>query len=201
MKCRTIVVAAALVLASSPAAAQLYLFAGIGAANPKFSDEDFNLGVPRRSDTKDSTFHIGAGYRFSPHWAAEIGYADLGEYSFTHTDGVGDTFNERYRVKGLKLAALGIWPASERFSLYAKLGIASTKAEWEGNFVIGGVAGPQQSGDHRRNSLLAGFGAQYNITPRFGVRGEFENWGEAGNENDTGRAKMNSFNLLGVLNF
>lgn len=201
MKCLRYLAAAALVAASGPAFSQLYIYAGAGGADPKFKGEDFLFaGAVSESDTKDSTYHLGIGYRFSRHWAAEVGFAHLGEYGHHHTDFVGDTFTERYEVTGVKLAVVGIYPATERFSLYGKLGIASTKVEWEGSFIIGGVRGAPLSADHSRNSLLAGFGAQYNITDRIGVRGEFENWGDVGNT-DTGRARMSTVNLLGVFTF
>ena len=99
------------------------------------------------------------------------------------------------------------WPFTERFSMFVKLGLASTKAEFEGTSVTGGVP-TQFTVDERRNSLLAGFGAQYNITRNIGIRGEFENWGEVGNNKQfpldttrTGKAKMATWNLLGVFSF
>jgi opacity protein-like surface antigen len=201
MKCLKFLAAAAFVLVSAPAAAQLYVYAGAGAADPTFNGEDFDLGVSRVSDTRDTTYHLGLGYRLHRNWAVEAAYAHLGDYRHTHTDGVGDTLTEDYSVMALKFAVLGIWPASDRFFAYAKLGIAVSKVDWEGRFVIGGVQQPTLTADHRRNSPLVGIGAQYNITDHFGVRGEMENLGEVGNRSDTGRAKVTSFNLLGVFTF
>ena len=205
MKCLKLLAAAALVpvllLVSAPAAAQLYLYAGAGSAQPSFDSEDFNLGVFREIDGKSTTSHLGLGYRLSPHWAVEMAYAHLGDYGITHTDGAGDTLKEEYSVTGLKFAALGIWPASERFFAFAKLGIAVTKVDWEGRFIIGGAPQPALTADHRRNSLLAGLGAQYSFNRSFAMRGEYENLGEVGNDSDTGRAKITSFNILGVFTF
>ncbi len=201
MRCLKLLALAGAFLVSCPAAAQLYVYAGAGHAQPQFNSGDFNLGVARETDGKDTTYHLGLGYRLSPHWAVEVAYAHLGDYGITHTDGVGDTLKEDYSVQGLKFAALGIWPASERFFAYVKLGIAVTKVEWEGRFVLGGAPQPALTADHRRNSLLAGLGAQYNFTRSLGLRAEYENLGEVGNDSDTGRAKFTSFNILGVFNF
>lgn len=197
MRCLKLLALAGAFLVSCPAAAQLYVYAGAGHAQPQFNSGDFNLGVARETDGKDTTYHLGLGYRLSPHWAVEVAYAHLGDYGITHTGG-GVTLAEDYSVQGLKFAALGIWPASERFFAYAKLGIAVTKVEWEGRGT--GITGSLEA-DHRRNSLLAGLGAQYNFTRSLGVRAEYENLGEVGNDSDTGRAKFTSFNILGVFNF
>ena len=207
MKCLKYLAAAALAFASSTASAQLYVFAGAGGGNPKFDDEDFPLFFSRRNDTKDVTYQGGIGYRFTPNWAVEVGAADLGDYSIDLADALGSSLRGTYKVKGFKTAVLGIYPATERFSLFAKLGIASTKAEFDATLVVGGVA-TAYSVDEKRNSLLAGFGAQYMIWRNLGVRAEFENWGRVGNETlfpgdttHTGEAKMATWNLQAVFTF
>jgi OOP family OmpA-OmpF porin len=206
MKCLRFLAAAALILASSPALAQFYLFAGAGGGNAKLDGSDFpiDFGIARRDDSKDVTYHLGVGYRYNANWAVEVAAADLGDYSIHRVDFLGDSLTARYKVTGLKTAVLGIYPATERFLIFGKLGIATTKAELEGTLSVGGVQTPLSSGE-RRNSLFAGFGVQYSVTRRLGVRAEFENWGEVGNEvvnlTDTGRAKVSSWNLLGVFTF
>ena len=83
-----------------------------------------------------------------------------------------------------------------RVGIFGKLGIASTKVETEANLSGFGI-----TGEERRNSLLGGFGVQYFIWRNLGVRAEFENWGEVGNETNTGRAKMDTWNLQAVFTF
>jgi opacity protein-like surface antigen len=207
MRCLKLLAAAALLFTATTASAQLYLYAGAGGGNPKFDGNDFPLLLTRRDDTKDVTYHVGLGYRFNPHWAVEIGAADLGDYSHDGQDFFGNTLRGTYKVAGFKTAVLGIVPLTERLSLFGKLGIGSTKAEFEGTLSVGGTA-TTFTVDERRNSLLAGFGAQYMIWPNLGVRGEFENWGEVGNEklfpgdtSHTGRAKMATWNLQAVFTF
>jgi opacity protein-like surface antigen len=193
MKCRSFLAAAALILVSLPASAQLYVTAGMHSAQPKFNGADFDFGVPRRSDTKDTGYQANLGYRFSANWAAEVGVADLGDYSIEHL-GLGLT--ERLEVKGMKVAVVGMFPGTGRFNVIGKLGIARMTVDWEGR-----AGATVFTADHKRNSLLAGFGAQYNITDHIGVRAEYENWGEAGNESDTGRLKMSTWNVLAVFSF
>jgi opacity protein-like surface antigen len=211
MKCLKLLAAAACLIASSSAFAQLYLFAGAGGGNPKFDDQDFPggalSGIDRRNDTKDSTFQGGIGYRLSPHWAVEVGAADLGDYSIDIADSFGNAIFGTYKVKGVKSALLGGWPLTEKWWLFGKLGISSTKAEFQGTSVSGGASAPINA-DERRNSLLAGFGLQWMVWRNLGVRAEYENWGEVGNEGlllldnrHTGKAKMSTWNLQAVFSF
>jgi OOP family OmpA-OmpF porin len=196
MKCLKVLAAAALVLASLPAHAQLYAFAGAGGGSLRLNDNDYMVGdsiLFRRNDTKDVTYQAGLGYRFNQYWAVEVGAADMGDYSIDQVDSAFFAVEGRYTVKGFKTAVVGSYPLTERFSVYGKLGIAATKAEFEATngFV----------GEEKRNSLLAGFGVQYMIWQHLGVRAEFENWGEVGNETDTGRAKLDTWNLQAVFTF
>jgi OOP family OmpA-OmpF porin len=201
MKCLKLAAAAALLFVSTAASAQLYVFAGAGGGTVRFKSEDFFSGglgstVFRRNDTKDSTYQLGAGWRFNQYWAVEIAGADMGDYSIDLEDISGNQLNATYEVKGFKTAVLGIWPLTERFSAFAKLGIASTKTTLKGTF--NGVA---ISADEKRNSPLAGFGVQWMFWKNIGVRAEYENWGEVGNELDTGRAKLDTLNLQAVFSF
>jgi OOP family OmpA-OmpF porin len=207
MKCLKLLAAAALLFTATTASAQLYLFAGAGGGNPKFDGNDFPLSFTRRDDTKDVTYHVGLGYRFSPNWAIEVAGADLGDYSYDGTDIFGNSLTGTYKVAGFKTTVLGIYPFTDRFSIFGKAGIGSTKTEFEGTLTVGGTA-TTFSVDERRNNLVVGFGAQYMIWRNLGVRGEFENWGHVGNEKlfpgdttHTGRAKMATWNLLAVLTF
>jgi OOP family OmpA-OmpF porin len=200
MKCLRFLAAAALALASLPASAQLYALAGVGGGGVRFTGEDFFVGglggITRRDDTKDTVWQLGLGYRFNPNWAVEVGGGDLGNYSFDLADSFGNRLSGTYEVKGFKTTVLGIWPASERFSAFLKLGIGSVKVENSSSF-----NGTAFSGDDKTNNLLAGFGIQYMILRNVGVRAEYENWGEVGNENDTGRAKLDLWTISALVTF
>ena len=196
MRCLKLLAAAALLFTATTASAQLYLYAGAGGGSLRLKGEDFMIGdgiLARRNDTKDVTYQAGLGYRFNQYWAVEVGAADMGDYSIDQIDSVFFSVEGRYTVKGFKTAVVGSYPFTERVSIYGKLGLASTKAEFEGTngFV----------GEEKRNSLLGGFGLQYMIWRHLGVRAEYENWGEVGNERNTGRAKLDTWNLQAVFSF
>jgi OOP family OmpA-OmpF porin len=75
------------------------------------------------------------------------------------------------KVTGINLAALGRTPLTERFSLFAKLGLFIWEAE--ANDTASGV-GFSTSTDGRHASF--GVGASYDITRSVAVRAEFENF-------------------------
>ncbi|HEX5094236.1 MAG TPA: outer membrane beta-barrel protein, partial [Burkholderiales bacterium] len=190
-----------LLFVSTAASAQLYLFAGAGGGTLRLKSDDLvtaglDTFVSRREDNKDVTYQLGVGWRFNPYWAVEIAGADMGDYSIDIEDIATNRLVATHEVKGFKTAVLGIWPLTERFSAFAKLGIASTKAT-----VSGTLNGTPFSANEKRNSPLAGFGVQWMFWKNIGVRAEYENWGEVGNETDTGRGKLDTLNLQAVFSF
>jgi OOP family OmpA-OmpF porin len=209
---RTVVaVGAALLATSALAQSGLYITGGVGMGKAKFSDTDFpqDANFDRTSDTQDSTWNIGIGYRFSRNLAAELGYAELGEYNVRYANGrgpeAGNSFDQNYEVKAWKLAGVGLLPLGSSFSLLGKLGFARTTAELTDNFVEAGVPGTF-NGKKSRNRLFWGIGAQYDFTPRLGLRLEYEDYGKVGAHltgtgNEPGEAKISTFNLNVVYGF
>ncbi len=122
---------------AAPAFAANDLYAGIkvGSANKK---------VPGTSESSTAVGVFG-GYTINPNFAVEVGYTDLGKVqstiSFTSFD----------------VSALGSWPINQQFSLYGKVGLASTKEEAFGLSVT-------------RSAPTYGLGGQYNVTPTVGIR-------------------------------
>lgn len=83
-------------LFAGPASAQLYVGAGLGAAD---------------TDSSETSWKAYAGYQFVPMWGIELGYTTLGEYRGEDVDAttVAGTFT---------------LPLSERWSFLGKLGQA-----------------------------------------------------------------------------
>lgn len=104
------------------------------------------------SGSKESTaFAIFGGYSFNEYIAAELAYTDFGS---------ADTSFAGTSIKGnaASLAAVGSLPLGRDFSLFAKLGYASTKVE-----STGGTS-------ETKDDLTYGVGAQYNVTRNVGLR-------------------------------
>jgi len=147
---KKIAIAAALSVAfiTAPAfAADPYTYIGINAGQ---NDMDFP-GV--KASTAMGVF---GGYSFNEYIAAEIAYVDFGKVD---TDVTGTS------VKGnaASVVAVGSLPLSREFSLFAKLGYASTKVE----------SGASES----KEEATYGVGAQFNpANNNIGIRLGYDNY-------------------------
>lgn len=142
---KKIAIAAALSVAfiAAPAfAADPYAYIGINAGQ---NDMDF-AGV--KTSTAMGVF---GGYSFNEYIAAELAYVDFGK---------ADTDSADVTVKGnaASLAAVGSYPLGNNFSLFAKLGYASTKVE------------PTGGTSESKDDITYGIGAQYNAMRNVGFR-------------------------------
>lgn len=72
-------------------------------------------GLP--GDNKDRAALIGLGYKFSPQLAVEGGFADFGKINFSGVTG---------EARSVYVAAMLSAPVSDAFSVYGRLGVAST---------------------------------------------------------------------------
>jgi len=218
----------ALCATSAMAQSSVYIVGGIGAGKAKLNGTDFptageaegfleeeaGLGagalagtVNRTIDDKDTTWNIAIGYRFNRTWAAELGYANLGEYNVRYSDtlglGISDSMN--YDVTALKLAGVGTFPVGQSFSLLGKLGLARTTAENSETF-SGLGTGASQTFKKSKTRLFWGIGAQYDFSQKVGIRVEYEDYGKVGANftdagNEPGEAKISTINLNLVYSF
>ncbi|HSS66877.1 MAG TPA: outer membrane beta-barrel protein, partial [Gammaproteobacteria bacterium] len=127
-----IVSSALLGLSSGPALAQgmgmgmgpeagFYVGAGGGFTTVDLCDDLRAIGATSCDDS-DVGFKVFGGFKFNQYFAAEAGYADLGEVSAS-APGVTATAE----VDGFQVAAVGSYPI-EQVSLLAKVGIYA----WDG---------------------------------------------------------------------
>jgi OOP family OmpA-OmpF porin len=146
-----------------------YLGAAFGQAKAEDFCEVSEPGFTLNScDDKASAWKIFAGYRFTRYVAAEASYIQTEEFSQQLTfSGVPVTLD--VDAKSYGIAALGIWPATQQFSLFGKLGIARTEAEAQGT-VLGQTitAGEDETGLHY------GVGLMFDFTRNLGLRAEWE---------------------------
>jgi OOP family OmpA-OmpF porin len=128
------------------------------------------------SGAKESTaYSIFGGYSFNEYIAGELAYTDFGS---------ADTNVSGTSLKGnaTSVAAVGSLPLGKDFSLFAKLGYASTKAEATG--------GSSESKD----DVTYGIGAQFNATRDIGIRLGYDSFKVGKTE-----TKDSNFVSLGVL--
>ena len=158
--------------AQAPQDVGLYLGGSLG-----YSTIDLDVGALRAagmttlsSDDNDTGWKLFAGYQFHRNWAVEGSYYDLGNFNASGTvTGTATPANVSVNVKGWGLAAVGILPLQQNFSLFGKLG-----GFWSDSSASA-TAGPFAAATGDSNSeWLAGIGMTYNFSRNWGVRAEAE---------------------------
>jgi OOP family OmpA-OmpF porin len=166
---------------SLPVAAQevgFYLGGSLGQAEAKGTCSDLNvlvsgIGAVASCDQKDSSFKIFGGYRMNRNFALEASYFDYGDFKAN-----GQTFGVPFTISGdataWGIAAMGILPVGERFSLFGKAGLLMSDM----SVAAAGVGGAGTE-DESESGLHIGVGAMLNLTNNIGIRAEWERNDEA----------------------
>ena len=140
-------------------------------------------------DAKDSGFGFLAGYRFTPHFAVEGGYMDLGSVAYranmtgnitgVPTDAV---LNVDAETAGITVAALGVWPLSYRWEVFGRAGAMFSSNDFR-------VFYNDVTQDPRRDQysesdvdFLAGVGTSFNFLEIYDLRLEYQRIFDAGDE-------------------
>jgi OOP family OmpA-OmpF porin len=182
---------AAFLCAAPHAAAQSGWYAGltIGASNivegPNVVPVTGATAIVASSDERDPGVKVLAGYRFNRWFAAEGGYAYLGEFQFTNrvTAPTNGTYNADLRVIGLVLDAVGMLPLGYGFTALAKVGVVGSEVRTtrsiSGNVTPAPNTEPNVSADEA--NLKYGLGLQYDLGKVAAVRAEWERFNKLGN--------------------
>lgn len=152
------------VVAAPAFAADSGFYAGVTVGRSSTGNIATNTIMTKSSDTVAG---ILAGYQFTENWGIEAQYTGAGKFAATtgavNVTGKADTF---------AVAATGTLPMSDTFSLYGKLGAASTKTS------LSEVPAAGDTGA-TRTALTIGLGLQYNVTPTVGIRAGWDRYGAA----------------------
>lgn len=132
------------------------------------------------SDDKDSSFGMFAGYRLFANLAIEGGYMDLGEVSYRN-DSFGQHFTtdppheeawfqkQSASTNGIALTALGVWPLSYRWELYARGGVLLATNEVD-VYITDFVGSDSFGGSDSSTEFLAGLGASFSFAEVYAAR-------------------------------
>ena len=158
--------------------ASFYLGGSIGQAEAEGVCDDLQtivtgIGTVSSCDEKDSAWKLFGGYQFNRHFAIEASYFDYGSVSAS-----GQTFGVPFRITGdataFGLAAVGILPVANHFSLFGKLGLLRTEVD-----VTGSGAGGAGSESDSETGLHVGIGLMFDLGRNFSIRAEWERNDEA----------------------
>lgn len=142
-------------------------------------------GISSSFDSYDTAYKVHLGYQFTPYFALEGGYVDLGKAdysaSFAGGNGHGDV-----KATGPTIAALGIVPINDWLSLFGKVGVIDAKVEASVSATgPGGSASTSSSSTRTRANW--GVGGTYHVTRQLGIRVEYEQFNKLGDDNTTGK--------------
>ena len=135
-------------------------------------------GLPLASiadDSRDKGYKVYGGYHFSPNFALEASYFNVGKYSFAVATTPAGTLNGETRIRGLGLDAVLSAPLTDKLKMSAKLGLNYAQAQ--DSFIGSGavtVGSPNPSQTELNPKL--GFSLEYALTEAVSVRAEIERY-------------------------
>jgi len=180
-------IAGAGLLASSAAMGQTspsnwYAGVGFGSATAKdFCDTGGVPGVTLTScDDKATGWKILGGYQLNKNVAFEAAYSTGSKFEASAIVS-GTPTSASAKANFLEGTVIGMLPLGERFALLGKIGLNYWDLKLSvSNAVLSGSESESGLG------LTYGFGAQFDFTPKFGVRGEWQMYPGVGDSNTTG---------------
>jgi len=202
---KTPVLAAAALAALSaggPAVAQnsgWYIGGGPGFTKAKFERADFT-GLAAGAYSVDETEvgpRVFGGYRVTPNWGVEFGVTALGRFKHRYAGGSGNAVYN-YDASAASVAMAANLPLGGGVSLNGRLGTAFTAARLQYPSTSGTITtNPPACTSFffddctsSKTNFYWGFGAQFDLNPRWGIRLDYDNYGTVGEQFETGRAKM-----------
>jgi OOP family OmpA-OmpF porin len=201
------ILAAGTSLAAVAQDSRFYVGASIGQSRADFNNaaEEADLadlhvthtGVT--SDDKDAAWKIFVGYRFGRYFGLEAAFLKLGEWS-QHTTFIAVnnipvppaqlTITMKAK-EAYSIAAVGILPLSNDFSLFGKLGryqsTIAFRGQLEGSTFV-------SQGETHDNDWMFGAGATYELSKRTALRVEWERFDHVG-DNVTGEGPLNLLSM------
>ena len=163
----TAIIAAAALAVSAPSFAQSwYTSFGIGYGDANFNGND--LGLQNGTvDNTDTTYSVRLGYEINKNFAIEIGYADLGKYSFGGFVGTTQVTGSA-KANSYDLSLVGMYPFTPEFTGYARIGVAQSERKANANTSL-------LTADKNVSETEAtyGIGGRYWFAKNWGVYGEW----------------------------
>jgi opacity protein-like surface antigen len=173
----------------TPAAAQMqqspwYIGGAIGQSRARDVCNDASLFGGRAScDYKDVAWRFLGGYQVNRSFAMELAYTDLGRAS---VPGLA------IKANSWDLVGVGLLPVGP-VSLLGKLGLMRGTAECQG---CGGV-----NLEETTTNVTWGAGLQFDMSPRFAVRGEWQRYNNLGGGGFNAKYDVDAWTLGGLYRF
>ncbi|NNM82999.1 MAG: porin family protein [Burkholderiales bacterium] len=168
---KTLAVALLTTIAASPAFAAEGFYVGGTLGSARIS----NFGATPLTKSSDTVYGGLLGYQINQNFGVEASFTGIGRFNTALISGKGDAFT---------IAAIGMLPVANGFSLYGKLGMASSKTKVsDPTLTVQGAS---------RTAATYGIGVQYAATPNIGVRFGIDRYGAAVKSNTGVNTNFNS---------
>lgn len=174
------------IVATPAFAADEGFYAGLTLGQSKTSNPFANGNLTKSTDT---VYGVLGGYQFTKNWGAEAFFTGAGKWTAQSTGGaIANGKGDAWGIVGT-----GTLPLNDSFSLYGKLGYASTKTTASGAGITGAT----------RGAATFGLGATYNATPSVGIRLGWDRFGSAITDATGAKGNFNSdvYSLGAVFKF
>ncbi len=133
---------------------------------------------------------IAGGFNLSPNFGAELGYSIFGSSAISGPGGTASIDS----AGSLQFLAVGRAPLSPQFEIFGKIGFAANS--YTLNVNTAALAG---TASYSKTDLAFGVGAKFNVTPSFGIEGQYLNYGAFDPYNPP--LKASSLSVGAVFNF
>lgn len=155
-----------------------------------FAQTPLSMGT----DRDDAAYKLFGGYQFNRNFGVELGYFNLGKFSYAATMPSGP-LNGRYEIEGANLDLVGTMPLSQRWSLQGRIGAqwAETRGSFSGAGLLPATPGTRTQQD---TNAKVGLGLQYEISPSVLLRGEAERYRVKDSVNNWGDVNVYSLSLV-----
>lgn len=128
----------------------------------------------RTSNMQDAGYKLFGGYQFNRTFGVELGYFNLGRFSYATTTPTGPV-SGIHEIEGVNLDLVATFPLGERLSLLGRIGAqhANTRSTFFGaGLGLLGNVNPSKEDDN----LKVGVGLQYELSRSLFLRGEAERY-------------------------
>jgi len=206
--------------ASKAMAGDWYAGAGVSSSKNAYDAADYERpGVTNTQNDRSPGYRVLGGYRFTPKFAVEGGYGDIGafKYKYGSTTAMGNA-RDATKISAWTLAGVGQYYLSSAFSLLGKLGLANVEYRDTLTYDNTALNGPgmaqyaplgttmtSRETSKISSKLYYGFGLQYDLTKSIGLRGLYEDYGSQGSASPTGlgtgRGRVTQFSTDIVFRF
>lgn len=169
---------------------------------------DFDvLAFDSTLDDSDASWGAQVGYQWGTHFAAEIGYVDLGkaiyEADFTVEDllppgGTGTgSLRTRFRSAGPTVAVLGLLPLGEKFEIHGRAGLLFARNRIREQGLDPDTGEVLASQEFRGNSkdVFVGIGGGWDINANYSLRFDYQRYLDVGDDEETAEADVDQLTL------